>query len=144
MKTHELIYTLDTIESVVDELSLLMADCKVFTIAGPLGAGKTTLVQTLFRTKFDIQDEIQSPTFTYMQEYGNAMGQTLYHFDLYRLKNLHEFTMAGFHEYLYLPNSWVFIEWPEIIMPLVQKQACHLVIDYHGQDRRRLRYEITQ
>lgn len=139
MKNHQLIYTLDTIDSVVEDLKMLMPECQVFTFSGSLGAGKTTLIQA-FLHSCGIDEEIQSPTFTYFHEYGNALGQTFYHFDLYRLKNMQEFIDAGFNEYLYIPNSWSLIEWPEIIDPLLAKRVCKIAIDYHGEDRRLLRY----
>lgn len=141
MKTHEFIYTLDTIDSVAQELFWVLPDCSIMTFSGTLGAGKTTLIQALLK-QCGIYGDIQSPTFTYLNEYTNAKTQTFYHFDLYRLKNKHDFLTAGFEEYLYIPNSWALIEWPEIIMPLLKKRVCHCVIDYHGQDRRRLRYEV--
>ena len=141
MKTHELIYTLDTIDSVAQELFFLLPDCSVMTFSGPLGAGKTTLVQALLK-QCGIFENIQSPTFTYLTSYANAKTQTFYHFDLYRLKNMQDFLTAGFEEYLYIPNSWALIEWPEIIMPLLKKKVCHIVIDYYGEDRRKLRYEL--
>ncbi|MFA6066210.1 MAG: tRNA (adenosine(37)-N6)-threonylcarbamoyltransferase complex ATPase subunit type 1 TsaE [Candidatus Babeliaceae bacterium] len=141
MKTHELIYTLDTIDDIARDLCELLDEYPVFTFTGNLGAGKTTLIQAIFN-RCGIHEEIQSPTFTYLSTYANANGQTFYHFDLYRLKNTHDFTTMGFDEYLYNPLSWCFIEWPEIIMPLLTKKVCHITIDYHGYDRRRLRYIV--
>lgn len=141
MKTHELIYALDTIDSVAEEIYFLLPECAVFTFSGTLGAGKTTLIQALLR-KCAIQEIITSPTFTYLSPYTNAEGQTFYHFDLYRMKNLHDFVSAGFNEYLYELNSWSLIEWPEIIMPLLKERVCTIDIDYYGQDRRRLRYAV--
>jgi len=141
MKTHELIYTLDTIDDITEDLCELMDECAVFTFTGTLGAGKTTLIQA-FLKRCGIEGVVQSPTFTYLTTYTNNQEQTFYHFDLYRLKNLHEFTMAGFEEYLYEPLTWSLIEWPEIIMPILKKKVCHIAIDYHGNDRRRLRYVV--
>ncbi len=143
MRTHELIYSLDVVEDVASDLYEILPLCSVMTLAGPMGVGKTTLIQALLRYADVTQDVIQSPTFTYLSIYSNDQDQEFYHFDLYRMKNLQEFTHAGFNEYLYIPTTWALIEWPEIIMPLVQKKACHIVVDYHGYDRRRLRYEIT-
>ena len=141
MKIHELIYTLDTLDDITEDLYQLLDECAIFTFTGTLGAGKTTLIQAILK-RCAIHDTIQSPTFTYLSTYANAQGQTFYHFDLYRLKNLHGFTMLGFEEYLYAPLSWCFIEWPEIIMPLLKKKACHISIEYYGQERRLLRYIV--
>ena len=142
MKTHELVYMLDTIDSVADELVTLLALCSVMTLSGSLGAGKTTLTQAILR-RCDIDVDVQSPTFNYFNEYANASGETFYHFDLYRMANKEDFLEAGFQEYLYQPKSWALIEWPEIIMPLLRHRACHIIIDHHGLDRRKLRYTLA-
>lgn len=134
MKT-KVIYSLDQVPHVVEKLFALLATYKVITFTGPLGAGKTTLTRLLLQRCGVIADVITSPTFTYVNVYENAQGQTFYHFDCYRIKTLDEFKAAGFDEYLYQPKSFVFIEWPEIIMPILTHQACHVVIDYEGDKR---------
>ena len=141
MKIHELIYTLDTIDQAAQELYEIMPVVSVLTFSGPLGVGKTTLIQSLLRI-CAISDPVQSPTFTYLATYANARGQLFYHFDLYRIKSLQDFVQAGFDEYLYQPQSWALIEWPEVILPLLKKRVCHLVLEYYGEDRRRLTYTI--
>lgn len=134
-------YSLDTIDTVVEVLHGLMPQCAVFTFTGPLGAGKTSLVKKLLK-RCGIEEVITSPTFTYFITYHNEKGETFYHFDLYRLKSLEEFRAVGFDEYLYNPNSWCFIEWPEIIMPLLTHQVCHVTIDYLSDFERQLTYDL--
>jgi len=136
-----MIYSLDSLEVVVDELLPLMLSCKIFTLTGPLGAGKTTLVKKIL-ARCGVQEEITSPTFTYVMTYHNELNETFYHFDLYRLKSLYEFRQMGFDEYLYEPRSWSFIEWPEIISPLLTHQVCAIHIDYRSEFERSLTYEI--
>ena len=82
-----------------------------------------------------VAQPVTSPTFTYVNVYENDNGQLFYHFDLYRIETLDAFIAAGFNEYLYAPNSWAFIEWPEVIMPLLTEAVCHCTIDYHDQQR---------
>jgi tRNA threonylcarbamoyladenosine biosynthesis protein TsaE len=142
-KVHTLIYELDTLESVAQELFLLLPECAVMTFSGSLGAGKTTLIRALLKQAGIEEEYIQSPTFTYLVPYTNTQGQTFYHFDLYRLKNTPDFIEAGFHEYLYELNSWCLIEWPDIVLPLIKERACFIDIDYYGENRRRLRYQLT-
>lgn len=133
-------YTEHDVQNIAQFLITLMPQCAIFTFQGTLGAGKTTLVKEILHL-CGVQEEIQSPTFSYVHTYDVA-GKTFYHFDLYRLRSQHDFTQAGFYEYLYQPQSWAFIEWPEIIMPLVQKSVCHCIIDYCGLDKRILYYTI--
>lgn len=142
MKKHELIYSLDAVNDAAEQLFRLMSLYQVFTFTGSLGAGKTTLVQALLRV-CGIEEPVQSPTFTYFSRYTNTHEEDFFHFDLYRLKSAQDFVGAGFHEFLYQPHSWALIEWPEIIMPLLRKKACHVVIDYQGTGLRKLTYYTT-
>ena len=136
MQKTEIIYTLDDVAAISKQLYALMQTCTVFTFTGPLGAGKTTLIRELLRL-CDIQQEITSPTFTYVNIYNNQQKQTFYHFDCYRITSVDGFLAAGFDEYLYQPNSWTFIEWPEVIMPLLKHAVCHVTIDYLPEEEKR-------
>lgn len=132
-------YNVDQIKDVAQALALLRKTCAIFTFTGSLGAGKTTLVQALLK-ECGIVGPITSPTFTYFNVYENSQGQKFYHFDCYRLTSLDDFLQAGFDEYLYQPNSWVFIEWPELIMPLLTHDCCHIAIEYKNEYKRILTY----
>lgn len=137
-------YTSSELEAIINKLYRLKDASKVYTFSGPLGAGKTTLIKELFK-HFDIHVAITSPTFSYFNVYENNKGELLYHFDLYRLSNLNEFLEAGFDEFLFLDNSWAFIEWPDIIKSLLTKQTCNITIDYgkHEQERQ-LYYQVIE
>lgn len=126
--------TKDQVSLVAKELCALMPEIKIFTFSGPLGAGKTTLVQNILR-EIGITEPVTSPTYTYVNVY-RLNGITFYHFDLYRLNSLDDFIQAGFDEYLYQPDSYCFIEWPEIIENLIEKDLCNVIIDYDTEDSR--------
>lgn len=134
MKTEKKIVSLADIPTITTELKSILPECAVITFTGPLGAGKTTLVRTLLQ-ELGVQGPITSPTFTYLNQYENQQGQTFYHFDCYRLTSLNDFLAAGFDEFLYQPNSWTFIEWPDIVLPLLTHHVCHVAIDYHNSQR---------
>lgn len=138
---HTITYTLAQIRKPVEELYNLFSSCSIFTFTGTLGAGKTTLIKNLLRYA-GIKEIILSPTFTYVIAYSNSKGETFYHFDLYRIGSLEEFIASGFDELLYSPRSWSFIEWPEVIMPLLTKKTCHVTIDYKGEKERVLTYVL--
>jgi tRNA threonylcarbamoyladenosine biosynthesis protein TsaE len=115
-----------------------LATCKIMTFDGPLGAGKTTLIQSILYAA-GVTEPIVSPTFTYVNVYKNLLNQTFYHFDLYRIQSLEEFHMAGFDEYLYATNSWALIEWPDIIVPLLTHAVCQVTLSYGSRpDEREL------
>jgi tRNA threonylcarbamoyladenosine biosynthesis protein TsaE len=135
----KIVYGINEISEVVEKLHGLLDTCKVMTFTGPLGAGKTTLTRLLLQ-RCGVTDLITSPTFTYVNVYENKQGKTFYHFDCYRIKTVQEFQAAGFDEYLYQPNSIVFIEWPEVVMPLLTHDVCHVVIEY-AEDKRSMSIE---
>jgi tRNA threonylcarbamoyladenosine biosynthesis protein TsaE len=135
----ELTYSLDELDSVVEVVYPLFKKTSVTTLTGSLGAGKTTLVQALL-AKAGVAGPIQSPTYAYLNTYDAQLVPKIFHFDLYRLSSLDEFFMAGFDEYLYQSDTKTLIEWPEIVMPILQRDVCHITIDYQGLDKRKITY----
>lgn len=137
MNVKKIIYSLDDHEVVIQELKKLMSTVQVFAFNGPLGAGKTTTIKALLRS-CGVTDVITSPTFTYVNEYKNNQGEHFYHFDLYRIGSIEEFQAQGFDEYLYQLGSWAFIEWPEVIKPLLTHNVCWVTFDYHDDPEKRV------
>ena len=88
------------------------AERRVFALKGDLGAGKTTLIKG-FCAALGVADRPSSPSFSIVNEYRTTDGGTVYHFDLYRLKNAEELDGIGFDEYLD-SGAHCFIEWPEM------------------------------
>lgn len=83
----------------------------ILLLKGNLGAGKTTFTQFLLK-KMGSEDEVNSPTYSIVNEYSTPQGK-VFHFDLYRLKNIDEVYDIGIEEYL--DNAFLcIIEWPEV------------------------------
>jgi tRNA threonylcarbamoyladenosine biosynthesis protein TsaE len=127
-------WTLDTMEQVIEkELLPVIKKAKIITLRGPLGVGKTTITKQILAV-LGVKEVVVSPTFGYVNSYESNAG-TLYHFDLYRLNAEDEFIAAGFDEYLVDPEAKVFVEWPSVIEPLLEKisedlSIVHLVLSY--------------
>ena len=134
-------YCLSEIDQVACDLLIDVGDVKIITLTGSLGAGKTTFCAAMLK-QLGVQEIAPSPTFTYVNIYTAGDGRTVYHFDLYRLKSLQEFEQAGFFEYLYQPNSLVLIEWPEILLSVLNHKICAIELVSLGQDQRQLQYSI--
>lgn len=115
------------------KLSLSLKPTEIILLQGDLGAGKTTLAQGLIAawTATPVE-EIQSPTFTYMIEYGGT--RPLYHFDLYRFTSEEQFAALGFLDYL--GHGMCCIEWPERVSWLKDKATVHIQITHAGEQQR--------
>ena len=138
----EKIYGVNEVKDIALELKKLLPRCKIMTFQGTLGAGKTTLVGELLRS-CGVKDVITSPTFTYVNCYKNAQGESFYHFDCYRLDSAQAFLDAGFEEYLYLLQSWALIEWPEVLEPVLKTGVCRVILDYEGVEKRRIKVLLS-
>ncbi len=136
-------YSLDQIDSIAQQFCADLQDKKIVTFIGDLGAGKTTFIKSVL-SSMGVQKPVISPTFTYFNQYQALDDRIIYHFDLYRIKNLAEFEMAGFFEYLYQPNSISFIEWPEIIDSVLKDSICRAKLSVLGPERRLLEYDLTE
>ena len=82
----------------------------VVTLAGDLGAGKTTLAQAICRG-FGVTEEVLSPTYALVHEYRGARAP-VYHLDLYRLRDESELTNLGWDDVM-SSHALVLVEWPE-------------------------------
>jgi len=78
-------------------------------------------------------DNMSSPTYSIVNEYKGA-NNIIYHFDLYRVKNLNECLDIGMEEYLYSGN-YCFIEWPEIADSLYPEGAVKVTIHIENEKR---------
>ena len=95
---------------------------EVLALKGNLGSGKTVFVRGLAQG-FGIKKKITSPTFVLVKPYQfkKRNGNTLYHFDLYRLKNSGELKELGFSEIVNDKKSISVVEWPEKANALLPK-----------------------
>ena len=99
----------------------------VFAFYGKMGAGKTTFIKSICE-ELGVKDVITSPTFGIVNEYtAQPDGQTIYHFDFYRIKKLEEVYDMGYEDYFY-SGSLCFIEWPELIEELLPDDAVRVNI----------------
>ncbi len=112
---------------------------RIFTLTGTLGAGKTTLVKFLLSHYGISILDVTSPTFTYYNIYKNSDNeQYFYHFDLYRLQSIDTFCDMGFEEIIFDERHIVFIEWPDVILPLLGGGVCRISIDYTSEIDQRI------
>lgn len=107
---------LSELPGIAAELLRWAGPVRVWMLEGPLGAGKTTLVQALCR-QLGVEESVSSPTFGLVHQYADRAGKAVYHFDCYRLLHWQEAIEIGVEEYLF-SGDYCFIEWPGQIQPL--------------------------
>jgi tRNA threonylcarbamoyladenosine biosynthesis protein TsaE len=103
-----------------------MGDNKVFAFYGAMGAGKTTFIKAVCE-EMGVHETVTSPTFAIINEYHTDKGEVVYHFDFYRILKLEEVFDFGYEDYFYSGNL-CFIEWPELIEPLLPPNAVKISI----------------
>lgn len=132
----ESVFSKEQLSEVASQLLEHFADSKIYTFTGNLGAGKTTFITALCH-QLGSRDDISSPTFSIINEYNCGKGK-IYHFDLYRLKNLEEAIDIGFEEYIY-SNNYCFIEWPEKVAKILPNTlVVNCELSYISVNERRL------
>ncbi len=98
----------------------------VICLNGDLGVGKTVFTQG-FAKGLDIEEPVNSPTFTIIQEYD--MGRIpLYHFDVYRIGDISEMDEIGYEDYFY-GNGVCLIEWSSLIEEILPDKKTKIVIE---------------
>ena len=133
----EIKYALESIEETAGQLLHEFDSKKIFCFGGNLGAGKTAFIRAICKVLGSLDDVI-SPTFSIVNEY-TAVEQPIYHFDLYRLKNLEEAMDIGFEEYIYSGN-YCFIEWPEKVAQILPSSlVVNCELTYLSMNERKLK-----
>ena len=84
-----------------------------------------------------MKDVVNSPTFTIVNEYRDGRGESVYHFDFYRINRLSEALDIGLYEY-FDSGSLCLIEWPEMIEELLPEETLKVQILTDDARTRRL------
>ncbi len=86
------------------------AACRLVTLAGELGSGKSTFARGVLRA-LGATGSIKSPSYTLLELY-ELPAVTVVHLDLYRLIDPDELENLGLSDYHQPGHLWL-IEWPE-------------------------------
>ncbi len=121
-----LLNNLSDIDAVAQKFVDNMGNRKIFAFYGEMGAGKTTFIKALCKT-LRVAETITSPTFAIINEYNKEDGDPIYHFDFYRIKNIEEAYDFGYEDYFY-SGHLCFIEWPELVEPLLPESVVKVQI----------------
>ena len=138
------IQNIDNIRAAAQEFISHIGERRVFAFYGKMGAGKTTFIKAVCE-ELGVEDVITSPTFAIVNEYTltshlSPLTSTIYHFDFYRIKKIEEVYDMGYEEYFY-SGALCFIEWPELIEPLLPLDAVRVTIEEQPDGSRLVKCE---
>ncbi len=98
----------------------------IVCLEGDLGVGKTVFTKG-FAEGLGIDENVDSPTFTIVQEY--VCGRIpLYHFDVYRIADVSEMDEIGYEDYFF-GDGVCLIEWASRIYELIPESALKIRIE---------------
>jgi tRNA threonylcarbamoyladenosine biosynthesis protein TsaE len=121
----EMTASLDELNKVVDYLQSTLPKNAIVFLRGDLAAGKTTLTQAIAKHK-GVEGEVTSPTFSLQQCYSAKDGNTLYHYDLYRLDHETFMQMGLFEEFE--KKGWHVVEWGSDVLKAFLEGVGHNVV----------------
>ncbi len=136
----------DTIE-VGRQLARLLKPPQLLILRGDLGTGKTTLVKGIAQALDAAEaDEVTSPTFTLIHEYGGALDGKpvkLYHLDVYRLEGERQLETLGLDELL-TNDALVLVEWGEKFKSIRKQATGEIAITAEGGDARKIAVTLKE
>jgi tRNA threonylcarbamoyladenosine biosynthesis protein TsaE len=136
----------DTVE-VGRKLASLLKPPQFLLLIGELGTGKTTLVKGIAEALDAAEaDEVTSPTFTLLHEYGGQRdGEPvkLYHIDVYRLESERQLETLGLDE-LMTPDALVLVEWGDKFKSIRKKATGEIAIASEGGDARKITVTLRE
>jgi tRNA threonylcarbamoyladenosine biosynthesis protein TsaE len=118
-------YQLSNIDKVSTQIIENAKDNKIWLFFGEMGAGKTTLIKSICKN-LGVSEEINSPTFSIVNEYKTTNGKTIYHFDFYRVKSIEEVYDMGIEDY-FKTNNICLIEWPNKIDEILNDEITYKI-----------------
>ena len=132
------INNIDEIAIAAQEFIDQMGDNTIFAFYGKMGAGKTTFIKAVCEA-LGVTDVINSPTFAIVNEYEAGNGDSIFHFDFYRIKKEQEVLDIGYEDYVY-SGCLCFMEWPELIEDLLPEETIKVTIEEAEDGTRLIRF----
>jgi tRNA threonylcarbamoyladenosine biosynthesis protein TsaE len=105
-------------------------------LSGELGAGKTTLTKGMASGLGAAnEEEVTSPTFTLVHKY--TRGAPVYHVDLYRIGDFHDFETLGLED-VFAEEAVVIVEWPDRFRLRTEWPVMRIKLEHVAEDTRRI------
>lgn len=127
-------FSLDQIREAASQFLDSKGTHQVIALHGPMGAGKTTFVHACCDV-LQVSDTVGSPTYSIVNEYISPIAGTIYHIDLYRLKDDEEAREAGIEDILY-SGQLCFVEWPDLAPGIFPDNTLHVRLETSSDQTR--------
>ncbi len=113
----------------------------IVALSGDLGAGKTTLTQTIAR-ELGVRENVISPTFILMKSYElrGSPFKNLVHIDAYRFDSYHELERLGWDKIISDKTNLVLLEWPEKVSEIIPESAIKIKLSHINENEREIEY----
>ena len=132
--------SLDGLETAATEFLKEIGQNRLVALYGAMGAGKTTFTTAVCKALGVEEDAISSPTFAIVNEYRSRGGESIFHFDFYRINKPAEALDIGLYDYLD-SGCLCIMEWPENIEDLLPEETLKVSITVSPSGSRILRWE---
>lgn len=132
--------SLEAMPAAAQEFLASIEGHSLIAFRAPMGAGKTTFISALCRSLGVDADAVSSPTFAIVNEYRTAKGESVYHFDFYRIEDEREALDIGLYEYLD-SGCLCLMEWPENIADLLPEETLMVSIEVMEDGSRKLSWD---
>lgn len=119
-------------------IRLLPKETRIIAFEAGMGVGKTTFIKAICQV-LGVQDVVNSPTFSIVNEYACSNGESVYHFDFYRLQSPQEALDFGVYDY-FESGNWCFMEWAENIAPLLPTETLFVTLTENPDGSRDIRF----
>lgn len=129
----------DDLERAAKEFLNEIGDNRLIAFFAPMGSGKTTFTTAVCK-ELGVTDPVGSPTFAIVNEYMTASGDSMFHFDFYRINKLSEAMDIGLYDYLD-SGCLCMMEWPENIEELLPEETLRITINVNPDQTRTLSWE---
>ncbi|APG64444.1 tRNA (adenosine(37)-N6)-threonylcarbamoyltransferase complex ATPase subunit type 1 TsaE [Tenacibaculum todarodis] len=133
-------YSIAQLSEIAQEI-ITSAVHKTLLFNGEMGVGKTTLIKEICK-QLGVEDVAHSPTFSLVNEYLTTKGETVYHFDFYRIEHEEEAYDMGIEDYLYT-NNWYLIEWPNNVENLLPLETVEINISLLENGQRNIQLKTN-
>ena len=100
MEHRIVIQDISALDAAAREFLGQIGEHRLIAFYAPMGAGKTTFTTAICRALGVEGDAVSSPTFSIVNEYRTKDGESIYHFDFYRITRIAEELDIGFYDYI--------------------------------------------